>query len=348
MTVLKEFRLQNHARNLARRLAVSSVTITALLLLARMPHASAQSPASLAERIQKVMSRPEFVHANFGIKFVSLDTGKVLYSLNSNKLFVPASTTKLLTEGTLLAELGADYRFHTRIYRTAPIDKKGKLKGDLILVASGDPNLSNRIRPDGTLAFVDEDHSYNGPAVDGDPLAVIKQLAKDVASKGIRKVEGSVLVDSSLLPDGPGEGGTNVVMSSIMVNDNMIDFTIAPAAKPGDPATFISTPQTSYISFVSRVTTAAANSKPDLDVSETVTNPDGSVTVTITGSVPLGAPPTTAAFAVPSPTLFAETVLTEALASEGISIKPPKHPAQPNFPALQHAYTPENQIAEHV
>src|SRR5438445_12179703 len=105
MTVLKEFRLQIHARNLARKLSVTSIAITALLLLARMPHASAQSPTTLADRIQKVMSRPDLAHANFGIKFVALDTGKVLYSLNSNTLFVPASTTKLHTEGTLLAKL---------------------------------------------------------------------------------------------------------------------------------------------------------------------------------------------------------------------------------------------------
>src|ERR1700738_338452 len=176
-----------------------------------MPSLRAQSPVTLAERIQKVMNRPEFARANFGVKFVSLDTGKVLFSLNSNKMFVPASTTKLLTEGTVLAKLGADYRFHTRIYRTAPIDKKGKLKGDLVLVASGDPNLSNGIRPDGTLAFVDEDHAYNGPAVDGDPLAVIKQLAQDIAARGLRKIEGRVLVDASLFPDGPREGGTSVV-----------------------------------------------------------------------------------------------------------------------------------------
>ena len=73
-----------------------------------MPRASAQTSTTLAERIQKVISRPEFARANFGIKFVSLDTGKVLYSLNANKLFVPASTTKLLTEGTVLAKLGAE------------------------------------------------------------------------------------------------------------------------------------------------------------------------------------------------------------------------------------------------
>src|SRR5690242_3517094 len=269
-----------------------------------MPRASAQSPTTLAERIQKVMNRPEFVHANFGIKFISLDTGKVLYSLNSNKLFVPASTTKLLTEGTVLAKLGADYRFHTRIYRTSPIDKNGKLKGDLVLVASGDPNLSNRIRPDGTLAFVDEDHSYNGPAVDGDPLVVIKQLASDVAAKGVRKIEGRIIVDASLFPDGPREGGTNVVMSSIMVNDNVIDLVVTPAPKSGDAATLISTPQTSYIKFVNHVTTGAANSKPDIDLSDPTNNSDGTVSATVSGSIPVGSQPTTAAFAVPSPTAF--------------------------------------------
>src|SRR5437879_9921445 len=135
------------------------------------------------------MTRPEFAHSNFGIEFCSLDTGKVIYALNADKLFVPASTTKILTEGTLLAKLGADYRFHTRVYRTGPINSKGKLKADLILVASGDPNLSNPIQPDGTLAFVDQDHSYQGPALTGDPLLVIKQFAKDVAATEIRNIE---------------------------------------------------------------------------------------------------------------------------------------------------------------
>src|SRR4029077_21185234 len=133
--------------------------VSALLFCIQLTPARAQSESALAQRIQMVISRPEFAHANFGIEFYSLDTGKVIYSLNSDKLFVPASTTKILTEGTLLAKLGADYRFHARVYRTGPVDKHGALKGDLILVASGDPNLSNRIQSDGTLAFVDEDHS---------------------------------------------------------------------------------------------------------------------------------------------------------------------------------------------
>jgi len=127
------------------------VFFSLLLASLHVAPARAQSEASLSRRIQKVIGRPEFAHANFGIEFFALDTGKVIYALNAGKMFVSASTTKILTEGALLAKLGADYRFHTRIYRTGPIDSKGKLKGDLILVARGDPNLSNRIQPDDTL-----------------------------------------------------------------------------------------------------------------------------------------------------------------------------------------------------
>ena len=132
----------------ALRYAISFV----MLFLLFSSRTLSQNTDSLESRLQRIMARPEFAHSNFGIEFLDLDTGKVLYSLNADKLFVPASTTKLLTEGTVLAKLGPDYRFHTNLYRTGPIDKHGTLKGDLILVASGDPNLSNRIQPDGTLS----------------------------------------------------------------------------------------------------------------------------------------------------------------------------------------------------
>jgi len=310
--------------------------------------ARAQSDNSLAQRLQKIISRPEFAHANFGIEFYSLDTGKVVYALNGAKLFVPASTTKTLTEGTILAKLGADYRFHTRVYRTGSIDKHGALKGDLILVASGDPNLSNRIQPDGTLAFVDEDHSYGGPALPGDPLVVIKQLAKDVAATGIHKIQGRVLIDTSLFPDGPREGGTNVVMSSIMINDNVIDLLATPGKKEGDPLTLATLPQTSYVKVVNHLTTSAAGAKPSYESPELTPNDDGSVTVTLTGSLPLGFKPQPAAIAVPSPTKFAETVFREALAGARLEIKSPPGPPPVDFASFTRFYTTENQVAEHV
>jgi len=294
------------------------------------------------------MDRPEFVRANFGIEFLDLSNGKVIYSHDAKKLFVPASTTKLLTEGTLLAKLGADYRFHTKIYRTGPLDKKGRLKGDLILVASGDPNLSNRTRSDATLAFEDEDHSYGGPAVSGDPLAVIKELTKAVYAKGVRKIDGRVLVDATLVPDGPREGGTGVVMSSIMVNDNVIDVTAKPGAKVGAPVFLQTNPSTGYIKFVNHGVTGAADSKLLLDDPVFESNADGSVVVTLSGSIPLGKEPQTGGIGVPSPTLFAATVLREALIAEGISIKNASTGSDFNFFAARKFYTSENELADHI
>src|SRR6266852_523356 len=249
------------ARSLATAASLRAVLRLLFLSTLLIAKVSAQTDASLSQRIQKVISRPEFAHANFGIEFYSLDTGKVIYALNADKLFVPASTTKTLTEGTLLAKLGADYRFHTRVYRTGPIDKHGSLKGDLILVASGDPNLSNRIQPDGTLAFVDHDHSYNGPALPGDPLAVIREFVSQIKAKGVRKIEGHVYVDTGLMADSEREGGTGVVMSSIMVNDNIVDLVGKPGSKPGDTVQLSVSPQSSYLRFINNVVTGELKSK---------------------------------------------------------------------------------------
>src|SRR5258708_34059090 len=92
VTVLEEPLLQNYPR----KLFVSCATAALLLLSAHVQRVRAQSPATLAERIQKVMSPPEFAHANFGIKFVSLDTGRDLCSFKDAKSLLPASAPKLL------------------------------------------------------------------------------------------------------------------------------------------------------------------------------------------------------------------------------------------------------------
>lgn len=319
------------------------------LLLASAPLLPAQGPETLEARIQKVMARPEFAHANFGIEFLDPETSKVIYALNPDKLFVPASTTKLLTEGTVLAKLGPDFRFHTSLYRTGAIDKHGTLKGNLILVAGGDPNLSNRIQPDGTLAFVDEDHSYNGPALPGDPLAVIKDFAAQAAAKGIRKIEGSVYVDAGLLPDAEHEGGTGVTLSSIIVNDNVIDLTAKPGAKAGDPAELTVSPRTSYIHFSNKMITGLANSHPIYDANDPAPHSDGSLDVVLSGTVPLGGEVQTFAYPVASPTQFATAALCDALRAQKIEIKPRKGTGSTDkLQAFQRFYTAEYRVAEHV
>jgi N-acyl-D-amino-acid deacylase len=311
----------------------------------------AQADATLEQRIKKIMDRPEFAHSRFGIKFYSMDTGKVVYELNPQQLFVPGSTTKLLTEGTALELLGGDYRFHTGIYRTGPIKKDGTLDGDLILVASGDYDLSNRIQPDGTLAFEDEDHSYGGPdskGLSGDALLVVHEFAQQIADKGIKRVKGRLLVDATLFPEGERELGTGVVISPMVVNDNVIDVIAAPGAAEGAPVSLKISPKTSYVTFINQATTGKPGSKTSLDYTNEKVDPGGKRSVTITGSLALGAPPPMVAYPVPEPSRFAATVLMEALAEKGVRCGISVSTETPDFKTLGSNYKPENLVAEHV
>lgn len=290
------------------------------------------SGQTFTQRLQTIMDRPEYRHSRFGAEFFSLDSGRVLFKLNADQLFVPGSTTKLVTIGTALGVLGPDYRFHTRIIRTGPIDSKGTLKGSLVLVASGDPDLSNRIQPDGTLAFENVDHSYSpmpgAKVVPGDPLAVIRELAKQVAAKGIKRVEGTVRIDISMFPEGDRDLGTGVVISPIVVNDNVIDVTITPGAKEGDPAGIAVSPETAYLKIVNRVKTAAAGTKQKLDFGADTKQGD-SHSVVIEGTLPAGSAPTLQVYHVPEPSVFAAMALKEALEKEGVRISGKPVPAKP-------------------
>ena len=110
----------------------------------------------------QILATPLLHHAIVAGEVYDLDTHRVLFARNAQTSMEAGSTTKLLTEGTSLALLGPGFRWTTPVYRTGPLDATGTLHGDLVFVASGDPNISQRIQPDGTLAFENEDHAYDG------------------------------------------------------------------------------------------------------------------------------------------------------------------------------------------
>lgn len=341
-------------RRISFAIALFGLAIAAILLMwpgeapAQM---SNSTDGSLREQIRAIENRPEYKHSEFGVEVYSLDNDKVIFSLRGDKLFTPGSTTKLLTEGTGLELLGADYRFHTKVYRTAPVSSDGVLKGDLVLVASGDPNLSGRIQPDGTMLFENEDHAYSGSpdtkAVPGDPLLAIRDLASQVAAKGVKQIQGRVLVDVSLFPEGDRELGTNVVISPIAVNDNVIDLTVTAGASVGAAVGLNISPASSYVSFVNQITTGPAGSKPDVDQSDVV-NPDGSHKVTITGKFPLGGPSILYTYAVPQPSRFAQIAFVEALREKGVKADIPPIDTKVDFKSLSSSYTADNTVADHV
>ena len=338
------------------RYVVSVVSIGCLCLatgtLSAEKAPKAPKRDTLTAQIDAIVKRPLYRHGTFGIEFLSLDTGQPIYERNADQLFTPASTTKLLTEGTALHLLGADYRFHTRVYRTGAVAADGTLDGDLVLVASGDPNLSNRIQPDGTLAFENEDHAYDGSpdtkAVPGDPLLVIRELASQVAAHGIKRVAGRVIIDASLFPEGTPELGTGTVLSPIVVNDNVIDVTVTPGPTAGQPVTIRVSPDTAYVRFTNSAKTGEADSKVDITFDPDIPHDDGSHSVTLKGSMPAGGPPILFAYKVSAPSRFAAMAFAQALQEKGIAAAAAPPDAKPDFGSLAASYTADAMVAEHV
>lgn len=308
--------------------------------------------APLQTHVEQIVRAPAFAGASFGIAVYDLDRRRMVYAKDADKFFLAASTTKLLTEGASLAFLGPDYRFHTTMYRNGTIDADGTLHGDAILRASGDPNLSGRVKSGDTLTFENEDHSYDGSAatkaVPGAPLAVLNEFAQQLYARGIRRIDGRVIVDDSLYSANFAEPGTGAVVSPIVVNDNIIDVTVRPGAKTGDPAAFTVSPKTSYATFVNAATTCAPGLANTIALQDGDPDTSGAETVTLKGCIARYSEPTLYAYDVPSPRRFAEMALTDALGRAGIEAGHNGSGARPPYAQLASVYKPENAIADHV
>jgi serine-type D-Ala-D-Ala carboxypeptidase/endopeptidase (penicillin-binding protein 4) len=77
-----------------------------------------------------------FPPSNLGVKIVSAKTGQVLYALNADMLFNPASNEKLITCVTALTRLGSKFPLRTRVLMDTA-------RSILWLQGFGDPLLSS-------------------------------------------------------------------------------------------------------------------------------------------------------------------------------------------------------------
>ena len=142
--------------------------LSALLLLLQAAPASA-ADATLATRLAKALAVPHVDPARTAALAIDLRTGAVVFERNPTLSLVPASNQKLPVAYAALALLGPGYRFHTEVVGTGTL--VGDVwHGDLWLRGFGDP----------TLAPADLD-----------------ALAAEVASWGIRRVDGAVIADES-------------------------------------------------------------------------------------------------------------------------------------------------------
>jgi D-alanyl-D-alanine carboxypeptidase/D-alanyl-D-alanine-endopeptidase (penicillin-binding protein 4) len=331
-----------------------SLAILCAILAASLT-AAAQDATTLSQRVQQVTARPMFKHSTFGVEIYDQTAHKTLVSINENQLFTAGSTTKLVTEGTALALLGPDYRFHTRVLHTGTIAEDGTLNGDLVLVASGDLNLSGRVLANDTLDWAARDHAYAGmlpgKSVAGEPLRVMKELAAGVLMKGIWRVRGHVTVDASMFPSSQVEPATHTAISPVMLNDNVIDVIATSASSVGGPVSIEVAPELPYLRVINKVRTGKPDSDPELEFTSDITEPDGSHTVVLVGSVPAGKEKAQAAYKVKDPIRFAAEGFREALRWAGVVVEPPASSSMPASTSEEEDVVNEavpSELAEHV
>ena len=101
---------------------------------------------------------------------VTIDGLGAVYEREPDSARVPASTQKLYVAGTALLQLGGDYRYTTEIRSSTLLGADGVLPGDLVVRASGDPSFG---------------------------VAQLRILADAVFKRGVRTVQGALVVDDS-------------------------------------------------------------------------------------------------------------------------------------------------------
>jgi D-alanyl-D-alanine carboxypeptidase/D-alanyl-D-alanine-endopeptidase (penicillin-binding protein 4) len=255
-----------------------------------------------------------------GVEVVSLKTGERLFEKNSNKLFIPASTMKLVTAAAALNVLGVDYRFETKLF----FDEEG----NLYLRGSGDPDLSR----------------YD-----------LEKLAVQLKMRQVYKISGNIVVDNTLFDEfSQGSGWMldasgeywNAPMDALTVDHNSIHVWVSPAKQLEEPPKIFLDPNLLGFPIQNRAVTGNLET---LRVGRRLFPEDGRIEVE--GTIPLGSEPLEFKVPVPAPAVYAGHILKEILQSKGIVVKGQvvrgKTPANGKSAAV-HFSRPLSQIVQHM
>jgi serine-type D-Ala-D-Ala carboxypeptidase/endopeptidase (penicillin-binding protein 4) len=286
-------------------------------------HRAAPAPASRERpgvaafrgKVEKILGAADVNRGYWGMLVEDADNGEVLYSLNADRYFLPASNAKLFTAALTLATLGSDYCFHTTIESRSAADADGVIHGDLVLVGRGDPNLSNRVFPFAKKA-----------ERDGPPEKILAELADAVVARGVKKITGDVIGDDSYFAGGTYPSGWaiddmlwsyGVPVSALEINDGVFFLELHASEVAGAPATFTIAPSTNIYQIRNEVVTGAKGSAQKLSVSRE----PGSTLIVVSGSMPVGVQPHSMAIAIDRPAEFAAELLKNLLEARGVVIE---------------------------
>lgn len=95
---------------------------------------------SLTDSLHLLLQDELFSTSQVGISVYDLTDDTLLFAYNARQRMRPASTEKILTAITALEELGADYKFFTKLYIDGEI-RGGALHGDVYVKGGFDPTF---------------------------------------------------------------------------------------------------------------------------------------------------------------------------------------------------------------
>jgi D-alanyl-D-alanine carboxypeptidase/D-alanyl-D-alanine-endopeptidase (penicillin-binding protein 4) len=228
-----------------------------------------------------------------------LEEGTELFALNPDRPMVPASTQKLLTAAAALRVLGPAHELETVFLASAPLDGSGVLKGDLVVVGGGAPDLT---------------------------ASELWNAVRELRSGGLRAVEGSLVGDDSAhVPPGrpgdwPGAKNQNPYNASggaLGVNWNALRVDVRPGPSAGAPVRAELFPLRKVALLEVRAKTGG--SRPRIQVERRFT--EGRNRIIVKGSLPVGAEPVSEYVALEDPTGSLLLALREILELEGIEVK---------------------------
>jgi D-alanyl-D-alanine carboxypeptidase/D-alanyl-D-alanine-endopeptidase (penicillin-binding protein 4) len=277
----------------------------------------------LGAKIAALLADPAVTRAHWGIAVTTLD-GIPVYGLNEGQFFRPASNAKLYTSAAALAMLGPDKRFTTRVNAEGTLNR-GTLHGNLVLAGGGDANFGGGY----PLPY----HADFKPVPQ--PLAVLDDLAAQVAAKGVKIITGDIVGDDQYFediryPEGWATDdlvwGYGAPVSALTIHDNQIDVTLTPGAKVGDHATIALSPDLPYYrinphppggTFVPSLLTQDYP-RPGL---QTIVRTPGSRDLFILGDLKPGQAAEHAQVAIEDPAEYAAMALRSALERAGIQVQ---------------------------
>ena len=294
----------------------TSLLCVALMLTAPMSKPGDLRAQSLKKRLDARLDAPPFDRLLWGVAVVD-DQGRLLYGRNPERLFIPASNTKLVVTVVASALLPPDWTVPTSVYAGGPV-VNGVVQGDLVLYGRGDPTMGRRCYATDTTA---------SGVCDTDSFTRLRELADTLRARGIREVRGDLVGDGSYfepLTVNPNWEGFDLnwwyaaPVSGLGFNDNSVDFAWGPGPDAGAPASITMTPDLGDIAFENRTVTIPPGGESD--IGDRFYRIPGTLQVWAEGTVTRDHPIQRESFAVPDPNLFTARALRQMLGEAGISV----------------------------